>query len=395
MCTNIGGPLGTLARSARCIRFGHALLVVVALSGTASELAAFAVGPMDVWSMLADADEVWRGAVLDVAFPTTLDQGPEDARVSDAYDAFRIRVVSTIKGSASPGETTVVMPTRLRVQRVRPGQHFLFFVKRTDQGAVAASRNYLGMLVPATAPSAASTASPEDALVAELLHALTSTDREIVLEAIRQVGNSGRADLAASIESMLAHDDARVVGTVHEAILALGDLSQLADCVGFLEQRLTDAEAVLGQIAAASSLSSLATRQAGEMAAAYDDQTGNRLLVALAEALPIADPYVRRFLAMTVRKLAEEQDVLVLMELLEEHDPETQYQLIQGLYHAVRGWENAAVEGYAPTVTVFMERPEHYVGLWQTWWEQGGPIEPRRDQYGDPVSDVKPRKLRE
>jgi len=92
----------------------------------------------------------------------------------------------------------------------------------------------------------------------------------------------------------------------------------------------------------------------------------------------------RRIVARALRERAAPGTMDLLALALYDDDREVQYHAIIGLYHAADGKRDAVL--VAPCMELFDDKPDHYVGIYRTWWEEGRPHTPRTDKYGDPIT---------
>lgn len=382
-------------------------LVVLLLSACGFAHAYF-VPSLNVWRLLPDSQEVWRGEILEVT-----DTGPGTLRTGRSTLAVhwyhaRMRVDRVVKGTQVPGEAQFYFaanasPADYPLNYLPPGDYLLVMLSRQDGRLALTDSETSAMPVPQGGPPPQGEAgTPEEALAQELLRIAQSgaaqettlgrelldgwglpsqaqaPGRRMALLALRQLAKLQGRPTAAQLTALVAPGlrrlaefppNAFVQGAALATLVRLGDAASYPALGQFLSQeQSTDPTLGEGQREA---LMALASVPLSQLAASYQQQTQNPLIDVLIPLFKRTSPQTRDLTLGLVMRLQDPHAIPAVVGLLDDAVPRNRWRAAIALAHLTDMKDKPAAD-WAPAWDAPPEKVEAAVTLWKDWWEKEG-----------------------
>lgn len=292
-----------------------------------------AASPMpafNVWDLLEDSDEVWRGQVgkvvpgrLETRRVLVGDVG-SGREVQGQWMTAGFRIDRVIKGTEGSRHAEIhfftIPPEEYGSSMygsLTRGEYIVVFLCREDNQLVFTRSFYpkFPIFRPAMeVPSRAS--SPEAALADELVRTLRAEQQDLVVLALQQLARLRFAniapndeylvsleDIASQIEWLSSSEAPVVRGQALGTVIALGQAQFLPALIEFLRTEPADRAMEQGQILAATALASVHPVVMQDIAAAYAQSTGAELASALNPFLRHKSAEVRHQTVVALHRL--------------------------------------------------------------------------------------------
>ena len=230
-------------------------------------------------------------------------------------------------------------------QEVEKGQLGIFFLSTlTDTAWAPADQDHF--ILPAR-PGAPSNAGSSDALLAELIQVIastdaSSTDRALAIASLRSISDAG---VSASLKSVLSSSDPLVFWSAATALFAQADSDALSTVQSRLIQPFTASDAPYTQ---------------GLQAALRAESTNPKSLPTLAALLASANQEVRRGSAAAIATAGGPIAVSTLPGLLTDQDAQIQYFAVWGLGRTTNQPDQT------PSYPEFQANRDKYILYWQS-----------------------------
>jgi HEAT repeat protein len=318
-------------------------------------------GTENVPKLMTDSTLVCKGEVV---------EAPEARVSSDPQPPHRtatavVHVDRCFKGERPSGETVFVLfdnilpPSAGPYVVLRKGDYRLFFLK-PEETKYALVDDWFGQLSISRQLGTPALGDPDPMhqLEVDLKAGLTDSDRDLVLDSIRMLGNMRHLQSKAELIARLDSPDPLVRTYVFEAMLRLHDYSVLPAVEQWL---MVQPQPPAYLIMPRDALFEMQGRLVGEISLIRDPAT----LPILFRLLQIPSPFARRATLQAVRAINSPQSAPSLLKMLDDPNADNAFIAMQALIELAGG----GPIDWVPSLLEFRENPRFYAARCREWWQ--------------------------
>jgi hypothetical protein len=283
------------------------------------------------------------------------------ATTSTGFTTYRalLRVNKDYQGSLTGAQIAIYYARSSDVtcgvsycERLRAGEHALFFLRRKDDGFVLHDKFAGKFRVPRLGSWKDTTGIGRDGLKNDLLLLLTAPETDSIAESvIGLLAGFHDPTVIPVLDRHLKENNPKLSAAIQVALLTLGDYRHLKEIASWISVQSADYDFIRWKVAAFGAIETI---------------TDSAAVPALIGLTNNASPELRGAAVYALRQIHDRRSVPVLIALLDDPSPEIQYDSLFGLFAAEPD------QGSAPSVDNFAQNHAKYIADWKEWWRNVG-----------------------